>query len=35
VVHDKDGPYLMDAAKWPKLTDIEQLGGRSLLRRKI
>jgi hypothetical protein len=27
VVHDKDGPYLMDAAKWPKLTDPEQLGG--------
>jgi hypothetical protein len=35
VVHDKDGPYLMDAAKWPKLTDPGQLGGRSLLRRKI
>jgi hypothetical protein len=30
VVHDKDGPYLMDTAKWPKLTDPEQLGGSQL-----
>jgi hypothetical protein len=26
VVHDKEGPYLMDAAEWPKLTDPEQMG---------